>query len=95
MFIGKVFNDILTELDGETYDVTKLLWVAGVMVYLVLSIISVFKGQPWDPQQYGIGLGVVLAGGGAAIKLRNMADDNSALNKENAAIQKNIQAEKS
>jgi hypothetical protein len=95
MLLGKVFNDILTELDGETYDVTKLLWVAGVMVYLILSIISVFKGQSWDPQQYGIGLGVVLAGGGAAIKLRNMADDNSALNKENAALQKNIQAEKS
>ena len=72
----KLLNDILTGLDGETYDIGKVLWVLGVLVYLFLSIAALFKGQLWSPGQYGLGLGAVLAGGGAAMKLKIGTEPN-------------------
>lgn len=66
----KLLNDILKEKEGNTYDIAKCLWVLGVVAYLFLSIVSVFKNQPWEPAQYGIGFGAVLAGGGASMSLK-------------------------
>lgn len=70
--MNKFFVDILKDLDGENFDIAKVLWAIGVLVYLILSIVSVIMGQAWNPTQYGIGFGAVLAGGGAAMGMRGM-----------------------
>lgn len=63
----KFITDILTGIDNQTIDIGRLLWALGVLVFLGISIGALVKGQPWEPEQYGIGLGAVLAGGGAGI----------------------------
>lgn len=67
----KLIKDILTELDGETYDISKLLWAFGVVVFIGLSIVAVCKGQLWNPAEYGLGMGSLLAGGGAGVKFKS------------------------
>lgn len=82
MIMNKLLKDILTELDSETYDISKILWILGTLVFFMLSAMSVLKGQVWSPSDYGIGMGAVLVGGGAGVKLKSMAntDTNSKVN---------------
>jgi hypothetical protein len=75
--MGKLFQDILTELDNETYDLSKLLWMLSVVVFLIVSIIAILKGQTWNPGEYGLGIAAVLAGGGAGVSLKNFTRPDS------------------
>jgi hypothetical protein len=69
--MSKFFNDILTGKDGESYDVGRVLWVIGVLVFLGLSIFTVIQGQAWHPLDFGTGLGGILAGGGISIGVKS------------------------
>ena len=61
--------DLLTGDDNATYDMGRLLWAAGVAVYLWLSAYSVLHGEThaFDAQGFGIGFGAVLAAGGGMV----------------------------
>lgn len=72
--MNKVLKDILTGINGETYDLGRLLWAVGVLTYIGLAIYALIKGQLWQPESYGIGLGAVLAGGGAGIGLKKATE---------------------
>lgn len=63
--------NMLKGKDNLTYDVIRVQAVAAVLVALCLQIYAVVvKGQPFDLQNYGIGLGVLFASVGAALKLK-------------------------
>ncbi len=78
--LGPVFKEritmtwlkqLLSESDNQTQDVFRWLAVLSILVGLGLSIYSVgWKNQPFDMQQFGIGVGVLLAGTGAALKFK-------------------------
>ena len=67
-----IIKDCLTGIDGETYDPARVGGMAGLVTYLSLSVVAViWKGQPFDPQSFGIGIAGVLAGFGAAVRLKS------------------------
>ena len=66
----KVFKDWFTGKDSESYDIGRFLWFMSVMVFLGCAIFAIYKGQPWNAIEYGTGLGLVLAAGGAAIGMK-------------------------
>ncbi|MHB8252793.1 MAG: amino acid ABC transporter substrate-binding protein [Acidiferrobacter sp.] len=67
----KLLKDCFTTADGESFDIGRVLWAQGVMVFLGLAIYSVVgQGHPFDMQGFGIGLGATLAAGGAALGLK-------------------------
>lgn len=52
-------------------DVAKVLWTAGVLMYLALAGYAVIAaGKDFDMQAFGIGLASVLAGGGAGVGVK-------------------------
>lgn len=64
----KLLKDCFTTADGESFDVGRVLWAQGVVVFLGLAIYSVVgQDHPFDMQGFGIGLGATLAAGGAAL----------------------------
>ena len=68
--MSKWLRDLLTEADGVTYDIVRLLAVLSIFVGLGLSIYSVvIKGQVFSLQDFGIGVGAVFLAVGAALKL--------------------------
>jgi hypothetical protein len=70
-FIKKLCKDIVTEADGESFDIARLLWIAGSIVFLALAIWAVVKNhQPLDFMNFGAGLAAVLAGGGIGVGAR-------------------------
>jgi len=61
---------MLTGKDNETYDLGKLLWALGVLVFLFLSVWAFIKGAVWDGVLFGTGFGVVLMAGAGSTKLK-------------------------
>ena len=62
-----IIKDLITEKDGESYCPERLLLIAGVVVFLALAMYAVWHGKDFNAQDYGIGLGSLLGGGGAGI----------------------------
>lgn len=56
--------------DNSTLDIGRILWAGGVIVFCILSFISLYRGQVFDPIAWGTGFAGVLAGGGAALGLK-------------------------
>lgn len=61
------FLHLFTGKDNATADVGRLLWAFGVVGFVAFAGWYVFHGGEFDAQNYGIGLGAALGGGGAAI----------------------------
>lgn len=62
---------ILTGIDGESYDIARVVWAIGSMAYVVLAVADLFvRGNSFNPQEYGVGFGALMAGGGAAVSLK-------------------------
>ncbi|QEM67588.1 amino acid ABC transporter substrate-binding protein [Geobacter sp. FeAm09] len=70
----KIIKDCLTGIDGQTFDAARVYLAAGVIMFLLLAGYAVYKGQPWTPVEFGTGFGTLLAGAGAAIKLKEKTE---------------------
>lgn len=72
----KWMKDMFTERDNETADVTRVLAALSIITGLGLAIISVvWKDTPLNMQDYGIGIGALFAGVGAALGLKKDSCD--------------------
>ena len=67
----KFLKDIVTDITGNDFDVAKVLWIAGMVSYVVYAGVHMYFNKIFDPLQYGTGLGVALGGGGFAVQQRN------------------------
>jgi len=63
----KLFKDILTEDDNETYCAARVCAIASLFGFLVIAIIHVINGHEVDFSQLGVGFGTVLGGSGVMI----------------------------
>jgi hypothetical protein len=71
----KILKDSFTVSNGQDFDLGRILWVQAALTFLGLAVYSVvFKGQTFDPSAYGTGLGLVMAGGGAALGFKSMTE---------------------
>lgn len=64
-----ILREIVTESDNRTHNIHKHLALISVVVGLSLEIYVVVKGQQFDIQTFGIGVGALLTGTGAALRL--------------------------
>jgi hypothetical protein len=65
-----VLKQLLTGRDNETHEIARWLGTVAFLVGMIMSVYSVvYKGQPFSIQEYGIGIGALIAALGAAIKL--------------------------
>ena len=66
--LSKLIKDSLTTNDGESYDVGRILWVIAVLAGISYAGVDLFAlHNKFDIAQYGIGIGSLLAAGGAAL----------------------------
>ncbi len=67
----KTVKDMFTEADGTTWDLGRMQWFVGTVVYFVLSAWAYgYHRQPFDPVLWGTGFAAVLASGGGMIWLK-------------------------
>ena len=70
----KFFKDILTEADGTSYCPARLLLIVGSIAFIFLSFYAVYHGKEFDPQNWGLGYGGLLAGGGGWILMKGKVE---------------------
>lgn len=67
-----ILTQMLTGADNQTHDVLRWVGLAGSLTALCLQIyVVVGKGQPFDIQSFGIGLGALVAAVGAALGMKH------------------------
>ncbi len=70
----KFGKDLFTTADGESGDVGRVLWAAGILTALGCTIYVVGKSGTFDIQTFGIGFGVLLAAGAGALKMKESTE---------------------
>ena len=71
----KLIKDALTGIDGESFDVVRILCASGGITFLALEIFSVgWKSVPFDMQAFGIGFGGFLAAVSAGLKVKETTE---------------------
>ena len=66
----KFLNDCITGIDGESYDVGRVLWVLAALTGLALEVYCVLTKTSFDLQQYGLGVGALLLAGGFSLSVK-------------------------
>lgn len=67
-----VIKDSVTESDNLTYDLGRIIWGIGSLVFFAISLIAVWTHNwAFNPITWGTGFGAVLAGGGACIAIKS------------------------
>jgi hypothetical protein len=72
--IRKLLKDCLTGRDNETYDVVRVLILSGGLSFIFYAGVAVFKTGTFAMQDFGIGLGAILGGGGAGVGLKSKTE---------------------
>jgi hypothetical protein len=70
----RFIKDCFTIKDGESWDLGRIMWFLGAMIFNALSIWSIAQGQIFDPIAWGTGFGAVLAAGGMALMLKENSE---------------------
>ena len=64
-------KDILTGVDGVTHDLGRWAGALSFLIGLGLEVyVVVYKSQPFDFTQFGLGVAAMAAGIGAMLKLK-------------------------
>ena len=63
----KIFKDILTEDNNETYCAARVCAIVALFGFLGIAILHVLHGGSMDFSQLGVGFGTVLGGSGVMI----------------------------
>lgn len=71
----KVIRDLFTERDNETHDLARYLAAAALICGMGLETYAVLRGQAFDVQAFGVGLGGLFGGVGVALKLKKDSGD--------------------
>jgi len=66
----KFLRDLFTGKDNKTWDLGRVMWAKGTVVYFAMTLYSLYKGIAVDPLNWATGFGAILAAGGAAIMLK-------------------------
>lgn len=75
--IKKMLMDSLTTKDGQSFDLGRIIWAQGAMLFFGLTIYNVvFLHVPFDYIAFGSGFGVISAGSGAALMLKKSTEPN-------------------
>ncbi len=70
----KFLKDLFTESDGVSFCPARLLWIIGSLSFISLSFVAVWHGKDFNAQDWGLGYGGLLAGGGGAIALKGKVE---------------------
>lgn len=75
MMNGKWFKDILTERDGETFELSAILAAFTVLGFVLMSVWKMAATKTFDPISYGTGASAIIGGGGLSRLFKGKVGD--------------------
>lgn len=68
-------RQVLTERDNRTHDIVRWAAALGCLEFIILAAYDVMaQHREFHPQDYGIGLGGLLAGVGTALRVKSATE---------------------
>lgn len=64
------FKDLITGIDGTTFDPARVLWILGVLCFLCFTGFEVYTKQSFDMVNFGIAYGALLAAGASGVRIK-------------------------
>lgn len=75
--LKRVVNDIVTEKDGQSFDIIKVVGVIGLLIYFGLSIYTVILNpSTFNYMNWGTGFGLILGAIGGAVKVKETTEQS-------------------
>jgi hypothetical protein len=62
---------LFTTADNQSADIGRVLWCLLTVAFVLLSVVAVLRGQPFDPMNWTLGAGSLLALGGTALAIKH------------------------
>lgn len=59
--LKRIIKDISTEVNGQDYDITRILAIIGFLFFLGLSTYTVYNKKDFDYIAFATGLGAIIA----------------------------------
>ena len=72
--IKTIIKHCATGIDGVTYDVARIGGMIGVFAQIMLSSVQLWAHHVFDPSGFGIGIGAIIGGAGAAVGLKSKTE---------------------
>ena len=72
--LRKLCKDILTGVDNETYDISRVLCLMAHGIYFALAIASFVIEKPWAPLDFASGIGTMAVGFGVNLHLKRATE---------------------
>ena len=69
-----MLDQLLTGKDCKTHDVGRWLAVLAVLAGIAFQAWAIHLGQTFNLQEFGVGIGVLFAGIGALLKLKEQTE---------------------
>lgn len=72
-----IIKHLFTGKDNHTWDLGRILWFVGVMLFFAMTIYSIIDpgfAAIFNPIEWGTGFGSVLALGGVALKVKESSE---------------------
>ncbi|WP_020476604.1 hypothetical protein [Zavarzinella formosa] len=77
MILTKVLKDCVTGINGDDYDVGRVLWLAFGLGFLLFTAYGVWHDVHFDLSSFGINAGAILGGGGAGIGMKSKTEPDA------------------
>jgi len=65
-----IIKHCATGIDGVTYDVARIGGMIGIFAHVTLAAVQLWLHHIFDPSGFGVGLGAIIGGAGAAVGLK-------------------------
>lgn len=69
--MDKLFKDILTGADNESFDHGRVLGLMSFVVYFGLAMFDLVTDHSWRPMEFASGIGTMAVGFGIHLKLKS------------------------
>jgi hypothetical protein len=70
----KILTDLFTGIDGKTHDISRWLWVFGIVAFLSFAGYEVYKSGHFDMTNFGLAYSALLGGGAFGVKVKESAE---------------------
>jgi hypothetical protein len=74
--IKKVFKDVLTGKNNQTFDIAKISWFLGVLFFLGFSAYNILKEGKMDYMVWTGAFSTLMAASSAAVKIKESTEPN-------------------
>lgn len=75
--IGAVLRGFFTASDNQSFELGRGLWALSMVALIACQSVALWKGQAFNPVEFGTAAAAILAAGGFGVAVKDKANASS------------------